>query len=664
MDGIVTEFCINMQSLWCCVVLSNMSESNMLLKNSKLSKPLIGAAVALALYGCGGGGSSSDGATGGAQSLSGQAADGYLMNANVCLDVNDNKVCDQGEPTAVTGTNGSFTLTGLTQAEIDAHGIVVEVVKNITIDQDNPGTPIDGEYSLTAPVGYTFVSPISTMVKSELDNQNTENLEDAEKAIKDLLGLDINPQTDYVAKKQSTDATEQKAYKQLHQVAQVAADIMKRNTADFEANPSAEDGITEQEKLEWISEQVAENLQTIATTIIETDDVDAPITQIISAVDTEVQIDVTNAKSEIEVKRELQVASATEVFNVVKSDGVYSYSAWHNDSYLRAFYHNFKLAASSDVSGAYVEAGVEYQYNGSTWDQRTDSGNNFILTSDGWKDVNEDFIITVDDVTGVVSLTHPTYSEIKEQFVANKILLAGKDIAATLRAADFRTEKWSKFVQDASPFSSDSAAGYQMDFIQLYDRYELWQHTCDSQQLQEGVCYQVWLGGETGGYAETMQDLFSSVAATTPSQAKGPYVAYGDGNNVYAEIVSDSNKTVNFYAVPSDSNSNGTLYATGNWELRTVSGAEILVVYLPPSVRRLSDDVDVARIFAMSDYADGVNLIHSGEFEPNLTQESQEMIFNKAAHDEILNAFSHANFCEVQAATVQGTSGTSSSECS
>lgn len=633
-----------------------------LLSSTDVKRSLIGVAVVAALYGCGGG--SSETSSGTTQSLSGQAADGYLMNANVCLDINDNKVCDEGEPTAVTGANGEFTLTGMTQAEINAHGIVVEVVKNVTIDQDNPNTPIDGEYSLSAPVGYTFVSPISTMVKSELDNQKTVDIDAAEKAIKDLLGLDIDPQINYVAKKQSSDSQEQKSYSQLHQVAQIAADIMKRNNDGFDANPSAANGITEEEKLEWINEQVAENLNIIATKVIETDDVNAQISGIIATVDTEVDIDVTKAKSEIEVKRERQIASANEVFNVVKSDGVFSYSAWHNDNYLQAFYNNFKLTPSANITNAYEEAGVEYQYDGSNWVERVDNGDNFILTSTGWKDVDEDFIITVNEVTGEVSLTHPTYSEIKEKFIANKIPLTGKDISATLRAADYRAEKWSKYVQENSTFSSDTAIGYQMDFIQLYDRYELWQHNCDSEQLQNGVCYQVWMGGQNGGYATTMQDLLSSSAAI-PSQARGPYVAYGDGYDIFAELVNGSKRIVNFYKVAKGSNSDASFYASGEWEMRQVYGQEILVVMLPPSVRRLDNDADVARIFAMSDYVGGTNIIHSGEFEPNLSRESQEMIFNKAAHDEIMSAFSHANFCEVQLATFQGQSSSyNSSQCS
>ncbi|MDG3085870.1 hypothetical protein P7F88_07080 [Vibrio hannami] len=107
------------------------------------SKSIFGIAVLAALYGCGGGDDATTDtsvvSTGG-QSLSGQAADGYLYNATVCLDLNDNKVCDTSEPSVTTGENGEFTITGLNQDDIDNHGLIVEVIKDVTIDQDNPNT--------------------------------------------------------------------------------------------------------------------------------------------------------------------------------------------------------------------------------------------------------------------------------------------------------------------------------------------------------------------------------------------------------------------------------------------------------------------------------------------------------------------------------------------
>lgn len=91
-----------------------------------LPKPAVlavGAAL-LALAGCvgGGGGNSPDSATASSGSqdptpipslaISGKVMNvGYVANATVCLDDNDNRQCDAGEPTAVTDTGGNYSLT-------------------------------------------------------------------------------------------------------------------------------------------------------------------------------------------------------------------------------------------------------------------------------------------------------------------------------------------------------------------------------------------------------------------------------------------------------------------------------------------------------------------------------------------------------------------------
>ncbi|WED24912.1 hypothetical protein L3Q72_18735 [Vibrio sp. JC009] len=643
--------------------------------NTKMKNTLVGAAVLVALYGCGGGGSSDSNT--GTSSLSGQAADGYLFNANVCLDLNDNKVCDASDPTVVTGSNGEFTINGLTQEEIDNHSLIVEVVKDVTVDQDNPNTPVDGNYSLTAPVGYTFVSPISTMVQSEIESSSSVDLAAAEEAIKTQLGLDIDPQENYVAKKQSSDTNEQKAYKQLHQVAQIAATLMKNSESDFDSDPGSAQGISTEEKLEWIAEKVSERLETIAEQVIETDDDNVSAASFISTLeqDTDFSFEVSDAKSEIEIKRELQLASASELLTTVTSDGVFSYSAWHNNNYLRAFYNNFKLTTSSDISNAYEDAGVEYQYNGTSWDLRAENGINMVLTSSGWQEVDEDFYISVNEVTGEVTLTNPTYSEMVERFTANKVPLSGKNIADVLKAADFRAAKWANFVDESISFSDSGSVGYRMEFVQLYDRYELWQHNCSANELSNGsgVCYQVWMAGQYGGYALALSDLLSASAATSAADAKGPYVSHYESDSgvqgyVFAEMVNNSSKLVNFYVVTENSqghmnHSDGEILATGNWEVRQIKGETMYVVPLPPSIRRYSDDDDIARIFVVHENADNITMVHSGEFEPRYTLEEQEMIFNKAAHDEIMAAFSKTKFCAVQTATKQGNPSQASDEC-
>ncbi len=71
-----------------------------------------------------------------------RAADGYLIGANACLDLNANKMCDRDEPSATTGKNGQFTLQGLTPDQIAKGSLLIEVVAGQTKDADYGDAPL------------------------------------------------------------------------------------------------------------------------------------------------------------------------------------------------------------------------------------------------------------------------------------------------------------------------------------------------------------------------------------------------------------------------------------------------------------------------------------------------------------------------------------------
>ena len=125
--------------------------------------------VAMSMAGCGGGGGSGSSVPSSTTTtpvaattviLAGKVADGYIQGATVCLDMNNNKVCDAGEPTATTDASGAYTLN-VPAADAAAYPVIA-VVPVGAIDSDNPGTPIAKEYTLSTPVGkHAFISPLT-----------------------------------------------------------------------------------------------------------------------------------------------------------------------------------------------------------------------------------------------------------------------------------------------------------------------------------------------------------------------------------------------------------------------------------------------------------------------------------------------------------------------
>jgi hypothetical protein len=150
--------------------------------------------------------------------IAGIAADGYLKGAKVCLDLNNNGRCDEGEPSAITGEGGAFTLE-LGAVDGSAYPVVVEVTTD-TIDEDLAGTVANG-YTLRAPAGkHEFVSPLTTLIQTRIDQNPALDAE----AAAQIVGLQLNVEqpdklfSDFVA-----GGTEDAELSGLYKGAQVVA---------------------------------------------------------------------------------------------------------------------------------------------------------------------------------------------------------------------------------------------------------------------------------------------------------------------------------------------------------------------------------------------------------------------------------------------------------
>lgn len=183
-------------------------------KNTGFSKHILGLSVATALAACGGGGdsgSSRPSAGGGgtpttpAPAVTGKAIDGYLIGATVCLDLNNNGVCDSGEPTTVTEATGQFSIP----YSGDANGKMLLVqVTPTTKDQSRPaGFQFPATFTLSQVVQSAtpqVISPLTTLVGAQM--QTGLSRSQAVAAVQSLLGKQVDPNADYFA---NNDATTQ-----------------------------------------------------------------------------------------------------------------------------------------------------------------------------------------------------------------------------------------------------------------------------------------------------------------------------------------------------------------------------------------------------------------------------------------------------------------------
>ena len=118
-------------------------------------------------------------------STSGTVVGSYFQNAKVCADLNNNGVCDAGEPMATTDNSGNFT--------VGAAGvpIVAEITPGAIRYEPSTGTsiPITSKIVLRAPKDAPgIVSVQSTSVVSEMET-NSLSFSDAKTKVATRLNV-------------------------------------------------------------------------------------------------------------------------------------------------------------------------------------------------------------------------------------------------------------------------------------------------------------------------------------------------------------------------------------------------------------------------------------------------------------------------------------------
>ena len=166
------------------------------------------------LISCGGGSDSDQ------TSSQGVAIDGYLSNAVVFLDLNENGFLDEDEPSTLTDESGGYSILA-SNADLNKFPIVVQAIAGSTVDLDEPDVEISNSYNLSAPPGKTIISPITTLVHAKMNEGLT--LADATDSVAEDLSIDssLDIMGDYVDAKTSNNN-----YEEIHNIASALAEVL------------------------------------------------------------------------------------------------------------------------------------------------------------------------------------------------------------------------------------------------------------------------------------------------------------------------------------------------------------------------------------------------------------------------------------------------------
>ncbi len=620
-----------------------------------LKKPIPAAVIALSMTaaGCGGGGGSDGGSTT-AGSASGIVADGYLSGATVCLDVNLNKICDVGEPSATTGTGGAYTLDVTDATQLSQYPVLVEVPAT-AIDEDT-GVAVGKKFVLSAPVGKAaFISPLTTMVQNQIEANPDMTADEAEAALITSMGKDpvaVSLFTDYVEAKNNTTNAAAADYNTLHNIAQVTARTLANNIEAIETaigngdvNLSLDEAFDAliQIVVEEVVAQLADitaNVETAeaASTDGKTIDADAVTTS------TNVAVATTTLETEVAVVEAANSATAT-TFEQQLADG-FNW-IWAE---IDADEQELEYGTVTVVDGIASETQSAYNFTSGAFEALTPSSDLY-LGANGWTSYSDDLsdcsVVFNSNGSGTFTCAFETFTVSSQQ-----IDVSGLNIATFLDGAD--NGDFASVISPGAVFST-AAQAYQMSFTTDSDFYELYSDSnsnvlntqTTATSLADLLSSAAWIDDGNSdpkavwaGFKRSPEECVepansNNSADTMCTLSQGMLVELvGSGTsgvaNFYLTDYVNRNTTTNYHSVDK--------VATSSWGIQTVNGVEILTYETPASVATTyaylnEDDEGEQRIYSVYN-----NVVLEGEYVPAGSSDSGEFAFNNTAIADIVGS--------------------------
>ncbi len=571
--------------------------------------------------------------------VTGAVADGYLQGAKACLDLNRNKACDDGEPFAISGNGGRFTLEVPDGIDANAYSVVVDVGADAIDEDDN--LPVGKPYVLSAPPGMPeFVSPITTMIHSTLEQNPTMSVEDAENELKTNLGVagDVSLFKDYVKEKREGGNKEE--YERIHRVAQVVASVLGDNITEVR-NAAASAGLDPNAIIDklvnLVINQVIEKLNVITQKVDEAkDETSFSANAISGTIKQDLKVDTDNVKKDVEALERVKNIAAASMRDIL-AHGVNWIEAWPNcsgsESTCAYQVEHGRIGLSAD--GTALEKSVRtFDLSSLSWTAFETGFNEegTVLGANGWIDRSEagkPKIEFHDDNSATLTML----GGVDKIRIKGAVLEIG---AASIR--DFAPAGKREWFLDQK-FSSGATA-YRWTFTQLSDLFELdhWNNdddTChDGKSPTEfgGNCNTVWGYGSsaTRAPANTLAEVIFPPAKVPTGEAPAIHI----GENLRVMLIGDPNdlskggvvrfkEAQSVITKPDGTKSYGAEVEIKNeasWKLKTVNGQRLIEFTIPAYLREKANHFDHTPHLILAEHKGWVRI---GSYTPKGFVESE-----------------------------------------
>ncbi len=408
------------------------------------------------------------------QSISGATADGYLVGAKVCLDLNQNAICEDEEPSTTTEAGGVYQFTDIS-ADIDLSqtALLVEVIPGVTIDEDNPGEPLTKRYSMSAPVGVMdFISPMTTLVGSVMQEDSSLTQEEAETIISQRIGVtddNIDIMADYVAEKVKNGG--QSEYARVHKISQVIANVIADAIENADTGAGTTIDANEREIVRAVKKEIAENIQEITQavdTAIE-NNADINIEDIVEIVTNIIDITVDNIQEQVNENREQREENRTQFQEQIVAGGIFILEGEAYKHYDEANniciverdigYEHAQVVENTLAISPYYYA---YHLNEFAAVEQEESELTVVWQDGNWQEANKE--MTVSEVNEDGSLVISSALDGEQKIWANSVNIQDKTIA---KYTD-KQSGWEGLYDDDALFS-EGALAYNVKIKQLND---------------------------------------------------------------------------------------------------------------------------------------------------------------------------------------------------
>ncbi len=615
-----------------------------------LKKPIPAAVIALSMTAAGCGGGSSNGVSATPGSASGIVADGYLSGATVCLDINTNKICDAGEPSATTGTGGAYTLAVTDATQLSQYPVLVEVPAT-AIDEDT-GVAVGKKFVLSAPVGKPeFISPLTTMVQNQIEANPGMTADEAENELITSMGKDpaaVSLFTDYVEAKADTTNAAADDYSTLHNIAQVTARTLANNIETIEAAVNdlqeAFDAL-----IQIVVEEVVAQLATITTNVetAEAASTDGTIDADAVTTSTNVAVATTTLEAEVAVVEATNSATVT-TFEQQLADG---FNWLWSEAYSNQ--QEIEYGTVTVTDGIASETQYEYNFTSGEFVALTASSDDLYLGANGWTayadDLSDCTVTFNSNGSGTFACLFDTFT-----VSAQAIDVAGLNIKTFLDGTD--NGDFGSVMSSTAVFSAGAKA-YQMSFTNDVGTYELYSDSTGS-VLNSGTESQTTLASLLSASAWT-DDGNSEPNAVWAGFKRSPEgcveEAYSTSSSdtlcnlsqgMLVELVgSGTSGTAKFYLTDYVNRNSTTNYhsvnpvASSTWSIQTVNGVEILSYVTPATVANTyaylnEDDDNEQRIYSVYN-----NVVYQGGYyAAGSTENDGEVAFNNTGIADVIGS--------------------------